>query len=159
VWPNGTITTVVGTGEAGFSGDGGSPSTATLNQPKAIAVLPTYQGFLLADAANSRVRLVIMDLRRTLLLRTTTRSLRIRRGRAAALAVTVDDAVTIRVRVTDGARTVIAFSVKAPSGTTAIRFGAGLRPGRYRVSLTTSALRDKPASATVPLTVDPPAKR
>jgi NHL repeat-containing protein len=55
VWPDGTITTIVGTGESGFSGDGGPPTDADLNEPKAIAVLPDYRGFLLADAANSRV--------------------------------------------------------------------------------------------------------
>ena len=107
VWPNGTITTVVGTGEGGFSGDGGPPAAAELNQPKAIAVLPDYQGFLLADAANSRVRLVAVDLRRILLLRPKTRTLRARRGHAAALVLTVDDAVTLRLRVRNGTRTVL----------------------------------------------------
>ena len=63
VWPDGTITTVVGTGEPGFSGDGGVADQALLNQPKAIAVLPDLQGFLLADAGNSRIRLVSVDLR------------------------------------------------------------------------------------------------
>jgi hypothetical protein len=159
VWPNGTITTVVGTGESGFSGDGGPPAAAELNQPKAIAVLPDYQGFLLADAANSRVRLVAVDLRRILLLRPKTRTLRARLGRAAALVLTVDDAVTLRLRVRNGTRTVLAFASKARAGANTIRFGAGLKAGTYRVTVTASSLRDRPATTTLILVVDPAGKR
>jgi hypothetical protein len=154
VWPNRTITTVVGTGEAGFSGDGGPPSAADLNEPKAIAVLPDYRGFLLADAANSRVRLVTADLRRTLLLRLRSRSLRTRHGHAASLVVTVDDPVTIRLRVASGSRTVATITTKAHAGANTIRFGASLRQGRYRVALDTSGVRDRPAGTTLTLWVD-----
>jgi hypothetical protein len=38
VEPDGTITTVAGTGEAGFSGDGGLATKAKLNNPFAVAV-------------------------------------------------------------------------------------------------------------------------
>ena len=58
VWPDGTITTVAGTGVPGFSGDGIDPSITELNLPKALAVLTDASGFLVADAANNRVRLV-----------------------------------------------------------------------------------------------------
>ena len=58
VWPDGTITTVVGTGVPGFSGDGVDPRETELNLPKALAVLTDVSGFLVADAANNRVRLV-----------------------------------------------------------------------------------------------------
>ena len=159
VWPNGTITTVVGTGEGGFSGDGGPPAAAELNQPKAIAVLRDYQGFLLADAANSRVRLVAVDLRRILLLRPKTRTLRARRGHAVALVLTVDDAVTLRLRVRNGTRTVLAFASKARAGANTIHFGAGLKRGTYRVTVATSSLRDRPTTATLTLVVDPAGKR
>ncbi len=154
VWPNGTITTVVGTGEAGFSGDGGPPSAAALNEPKAIAVLPDYQGFLLADAANSRVRLVAADLRRTLVLRLRSRTLRTRHGHAATLVAAVDDPVTIRLRVTSGARTVSTVTMRAHTGSNTIRFGAALRAGRYRVALGTSSIRDRPTTAALTLRVD-----
>ena len=63
VWPNGTITTVAGTGTAGFSGDGGAATAAELDQPKALAVLSDLRGYLIADAANSRIRVVSVDLR------------------------------------------------------------------------------------------------
>jgi NHL repeat len=53
----GTITTVAGTGTAGFAGDGGSATLANLNGPSGVAVTPTG-GVLIADTTNNRVRLV-----------------------------------------------------------------------------------------------------
>jgi hypothetical protein len=52
--PAGIITTVAGTGAAGFSGDSGPASAAALNGPKAM--LAFGSGFLIADASNHRVR-------------------------------------------------------------------------------------------------------
>lgn len=56
----GVITTVAGTGEAGFSGDGGPPRRAQLNQPTGLAI-----GFndrlYIADSGNDRVRLITTD--------------------------------------------------------------------------------------------------
>jgi hypothetical protein len=57
--PNGTITTVAGTGEIRFGGDGG-PATAA--QLSASDVLPTGDGgFLIADSFNGRIRRVGPD--------------------------------------------------------------------------------------------------
>jgi len=53
----GTITTVAGTGTAGFSGDGGRATGAELNFPFGVAATADG-GFLIADFNNSRVRLV-----------------------------------------------------------------------------------------------------
>ena len=54
--PQGEITTVAGTGIAGFAGDGAQASAAQLNQPSAVA----FDGAALyiADAGNGRVRRV-----------------------------------------------------------------------------------------------------
>ena len=52
---NGTITTIAGTGAAGFGGDNGPGTSAQLNTPWAVAVAPTGDVFF-ADALNSRVR-------------------------------------------------------------------------------------------------------
>jgi hypothetical protein len=60
VSPGGTITTVAGTGVKGFSGDGGPATSARLNLPFGVAVLPGG-GFLVAEPANSRVRRVSPD--------------------------------------------------------------------------------------------------
>ena len=54
------ITTVAGTGVGGFVGDGGAATAAELNVPYAVASAPDG-GFLIADAANHRVRRVGPD--------------------------------------------------------------------------------------------------
>jgi DNA-binding beta-propeller fold protein YncE len=50
-----TISTVAGTGVAGFSGDGGPGVKAQLNQPHSIAFAPDG-GLLICDIVNHRVR-------------------------------------------------------------------------------------------------------
>ena len=57
VSPDGTITTVAGTGEAGFSGDGGPTTKAQLNVPMAVAA--DREGNLyISDDFNFRIRKV-----------------------------------------------------------------------------------------------------
>ncbi|MFZ3018130.1 MAG: HYR domain-containing protein [Gallionella sp.] len=53
----GNVTTVVGTGVAGFSGDGGTATAANLNGPRGIAVAPDGTIYF-ADNANFRIRSV-----------------------------------------------------------------------------------------------------
>jgi hypothetical protein len=53
----GVITTVAGTGVAGFAGDGGSATLASLNGPSGVTVTATGD-MLIADTTNNRVRLV-----------------------------------------------------------------------------------------------------
>ena len=54
---SGIITTVAGTGDQGFSGDGGNATSADLSIPFGVA--PTSDGgFLIVDAGNQRVRKV-----------------------------------------------------------------------------------------------------
>ena len=60
VTPSGVITTVAGTGEPGFGGDGGPADRARLLGPASVAVLPDG-GFLIADSGNYRVRRVDPD--------------------------------------------------------------------------------------------------
>ncbi|HEX3425032.1 MAG TPA: protein kinase [Acidimicrobiales bacterium] len=54
---HGTITTVAGTGEAGFSGDGGAATAAELNAPTGLAVSAVGDLYI-ADTANHRIRMV-----------------------------------------------------------------------------------------------------
>ncbi|MDA0745380.1 MAG: FG-GAP-like repeat-containing protein [bacterium] len=56
---NGIITTVVGTGEAGFGGDGGPAVIAQLNGPRDVAV-DTLGHLYIADTQNHRIR--VLDL-------------------------------------------------------------------------------------------------
>jgi hypothetical protein len=51
------ITTIAGTGKAGYSGDGESPLRAQLNEPDGVAVDGRGQVYI-ADAGNQRVRIV-----------------------------------------------------------------------------------------------------
>ena len=56
---SGIITTVAGTGTAGFSGDGGPATSATIDQPDHVAV-DLSGNVLVVDQANHRVRLIEM---------------------------------------------------------------------------------------------------
>ena len=58
VGPDGIITTVAGNGVAGFSGDGGPATAASIDAAHAVAALPDG-GFLIADEGNNRVRRVL----------------------------------------------------------------------------------------------------
>jgi alpha-tubulin suppressor-like RCC1 family protein/sugar lactone lactonase YvrE len=61
----GTITTVAGTGEPGFRGDGGPATSAGLTRPEGLAILPNGD-LIVADVGNLRLRRVsaLADLRR-----------------------------------------------------------------------------------------------
>jgi trimeric autotransporter adhesin len=54
---NGTITTIAGTGELGFSGDGGPGAEAELAQPEGVTV-DGAGDVLFADSANYRIRMI-----------------------------------------------------------------------------------------------------
>ncbi|MGH9035838.1 MAG: hypothetical protein ACRD0O_08730 [Acidimicrobiia bacterium] len=53
----GTVTTVAGTGQAGFAGDGGAATAALLSDPKGVVAGPRGEVYI-ADSANDRVRVV-----------------------------------------------------------------------------------------------------
>jgi sugar lactone lactonase YvrE len=60
VTPSGTITTVAGTGKAGFSGDGGPATAAQLSLPFAVA-MDNAGHLYIAELGNRRVRMVGPD--------------------------------------------------------------------------------------------------
>jgi len=57
VGADGVITTVAGTGVAGFDGDGGAATGLRLDQPEGVAALADGS-FLIADTVNNRIRRV-----------------------------------------------------------------------------------------------------
>ena len=57
VTPGGTISTVAGTGTAGYTGEGGPASTAALSAPQGVAVADDGT-LLIADTQNNRIRRV-----------------------------------------------------------------------------------------------------
>ena len=60
VTPDGTISTVAGNGTAGFGGDDGPATSASLNQPTAVAV-DGAGSLYIADSTNNRIRRVTLD--------------------------------------------------------------------------------------------------
>jgi len=57
VSPGGRITTIAGTGEGGYSGDGGPATAAQLHYPRGVAV-DRHGNLYIADSQNFRVRMV-----------------------------------------------------------------------------------------------------
>ena len=58
---SGVITTVAGTGVAGFSGDGGPAEAAQLRQPHSVAIDPAGRRLLICDIGNHRIRQLDLD--------------------------------------------------------------------------------------------------
>jgi NHL repeat len=138
VLPAGMITTVAGTGVAGFSGDGGSPTSAQLNTPKAVAAFADATGYLIGDAANDRLRLVKGDLRVPLAVRAPPK-VRSRSGSAASLAISLSDGARVELDVVRRSKIVLRIRVSRPAGASRILFGRTLAPGTYALRLTATA--------------------
>lgn len=58
--PSGTITTVAGTGTAGYSGDGGPAESALFRDPRGLAV-DTLGHLYVADTENDRIRRIRLN--------------------------------------------------------------------------------------------------
>lgn len=57
---DGNITTLVGTGAAGFAGDGGLPGAAQISGPRGLAVDQAGRSLFIADTGNRRIRRAIL---------------------------------------------------------------------------------------------------
>jgi sugar lactone lactonase YvrE len=56
----GTITTIAGRSASGYGGDGGAPTSATLQKPTGLAIGPSRELYI-ADQENHRVRWMPLD--------------------------------------------------------------------------------------------------
>ena len=151
--PSGRITTVAGSGAAGYSGDGGLATAAQLNLPKALAVLPDGSGFLVGDAANNRVRLVRINLRPPLEVRVTTPRMRSKAGRLATMRYRLSDAGTAQLAVLRRGRVVLRVIAPAARGPNQLAFGRVLRPDSYDLRLVATTRDGRSARATASLRV------
>lgn len=61
ITPDGLIRTIAGTGEPGFSGDGGQALEAQLYYPQGVALDPRTGNLYIADSSNYRIRIVAPD--------------------------------------------------------------------------------------------------
>ena len=153
VSPIGVITTVAGTGVAGFSDGDGSAATAELDLPKALAVLPDRTGFLVGDSANNRVRLVRLDLRPRLVLRLARTSTASRVGRTVTVRYSVSDAAQVSLFVDRGTRIAYRASARVSAGSNRFVFGRDLSVGRYGIRLVARTSDGRRTSATATLRI------
>lgn len=58
---DGSVTILAGTGQAGFSGDGGPATAAQLNAPRSVSVDPRNGDLYIADTRNNRIRRLTSD--------------------------------------------------------------------------------------------------
>lgn len=147
VSPTGVITTVAGTGVAGFSDGDGSAATAELDLPKALALVPDRSGFLVGDSANNRVRLVRIDLRPELVLRLARAGTTSRVGRAVTVRYSVSDAAQVSLFVDRRTRIAYRASTRVSAGSNKFIFGRNLSVGRYGIRLVARTSDGRRASA------------
>ena len=58
---SGVISTIAGTGEAGYSGDGGAATKATFNGAFGIALSSSGDRLYIADLNNRRIRMIVLE--------------------------------------------------------------------------------------------------
>lgn len=146
VWPDGTITTVAGSGPVGdasgaYGGDGGPATGARLNRPKDLAV--ATGGYLIADESNHRIRFVsLFTAAPPVELALTIRKarLRVRRGARLRLRYTSTLAARIRLELRRRGRVARSLRRRARPGRNTIILGGKvtrrLAHSRYRVLIT-----------------------
>ena len=153
VAPDGTITTVAGSGAAGSAGDGGSAVKAALNSPKDVLETPAG-GLLIADAENNRVLYVGSAGQPTLTRLTVSPTRRVVQAPVGAgrASVRLSLWATLQIRIERGGRAVAAATVPGRPGVNVVRLprvGAGV----YAVTVTAASLDRQRASARFTLRV------
>jgi hypothetical protein len=151
----GVITTIAGSGTAGFGGDDGPATAAALDQPKALAVLPSNRGVLVADALNHRVRLLTIDLRPALVLRMEDRSLTISGAVRPAVPFFLSRPARILLTVRRGTSVGGRADRRFGPGRSTVRLAKRLRPGVYALRLEARAADGRVASVRGSLRITP----
>jgi hypothetical protein len=144
---SGKITRLAGTGGPRFGGDGRLASSALLNAPRAVEVMPSGIELLVADTDNNRVRYVAIPGQASLLgvamleptitaplakvKRKKHRALTVR-DVALAFRVTKESDLTVSIRTKRG-RAIKTFRTHAAPGAGALHLPGALRSGKHRL--------------------------
>jgi uncharacterized protein (TIGR03437 family) len=155
---DGTITTVAGTGAAGFSGDGGPATAATMSFVSGLAV-DAASNLYISDQSNNRVRKVLATAP-TISISSSQVTLS-----GASLGTPVQSTVTVTssvpglgytvnfATVTGGAWLGLgALQGQAPSVLTITADPSNLQPGTYQGSITITSPNGSPNSLTIAVT-------
>ncbi|WMT40993.1 hypothetical protein RE628_28690 [Paenibacillus sp. D2_2] len=145
---NGSIMTVAGNGEAGFSGEGTSALTAKLNSPTGIFVTSKGEIYI-ADRDNNRVRKVVQQ---TIAKASASITSHIT-GNAQSVAVTVNtfgvvDGSAVTVQLVDGKGNAVADvkgtgSIANNSAVVNVTIPAAVNGGQYRFKVQVSGLAEE----------------
>ncbi len=133
VFPDGTISTIAGTGTSGFSGDGGAAATASLDSPKAVEMAGEGGSYVIADAGNDRIRLVAGTTAPLVLKIPARVSSKVRT--AVRLPVLLSEAAALRLEVKRGSKLVLGVRAVRSAGSSVLVFGRQLKAGRYSLRL------------------------
>ncbi len=141
----GVLTTVAGTGEQGYAGDGAAAMSALLDTPTGVAVDPTVAGrFYIADRHNNRVRQVAADGTITTMVGTVTANSAPIASLAGPRGIAVAQGGSLYVADTDNQRilTIAGGSVSTIAGTGEQGFSGD-------IGTAASAVLDTPSSITI----------
>jgi hypothetical protein len=163
VAPDGTISTVAGSGPTGdasgsYGGDGGLATQALLNRPKSVAATP--DGFLIADESNDRIRFVDLSVTPTetlLALTLVKKRLSTRRRGPTRLRLRLSVDAVIRLEMLRHDKVVVTVLRQGGRGENTISLGrrltGRLKPGPYRMVIDASSADGQHAQATASLTI------
>jgi sugar lactone lactonase YvrE len=160
IGPNGVITTVAGSGQRGFAGDGGPSLAARLNSPILGIAVSAEGNVVFADTVNNRLRVFR---REEPGFRADPGSLTLTVGAGGTsepVALTVQSDLpglpfTVEVKTSDGRRWLFAIPDKAsaPQVIQVFADASELAPGSYEASIEMQAPGASPSTISIPVTV------
>jgi len=156
--PGGTIRTLAGTGNAGFSGDGGSPQAATLNQPGGIAIAANGDVYI---SDNNRIRAITASAPAV----STATPARLTFQGASDSGITPPQTVRVQSNMTG-----LPYTVSVPAASSWVKVNSqsgglplqlevtadtsGLSPGNYSANILVATPEGAPIAQVLPVTLN-----